>query len=278
MNDKLTIILHLTNRCNLKCSYCWTNFDENREYQEMSAETWKSIKYTLQKYSSQRDIHILIEGGEPTLHKDLKKICYELSSYPLMVISNGINQENILDLPTFVKIRLSYHKGYNYNRFINFILQLKKTHYVEVVCPIDVSILQDCINLMNFCNEHNIIYEPQPIVSNNTRKQIDYNICIEELFHSDIKYYSKYHKDFFNKPLTTIECFTKVSTNQQKKSICMIPHFEIEADGSVIPSCGARFSLMRHITDKDVFAPLYICNDTSCLSKRGVCDLSGWRV
>ena len=58
----------------------------------------------------------------------------------------------------------------------------------------------------------------------------------------------------------------------------MIPHFEIEADGSVIPSCGARFSLMRHITDKDVFAPLYICNDTSCLSKRGVCDLSGWRV
>jgi organic radical activating enzyme len=263
----------------MKCSYCWTDFDEQREYKEMSEETYSLMKEVLKTHSKRKSLDIIISGGEPTLYKNIQKVCEELSEYPLMLITNGIEKDVILSLPTTTKIRLSYHANYDYDEFIEFMNILRKTHYVEVVCPLDPSILQKCLDLMNYCKERDITFEVCPIISNVTHKHLDYQSKIEETFnYNNILYYNPLMPYFFDRPLNAMECYKKSLTQPQRKSICMIPHFEIETDGTVIPSCMVREQLMRSLNDSEVFQQLHFCNHTSCLSERGCGDLVGWRV
>jgi len=94
--------LLLTRRCNLKCSYCnlvkdykdkpadypsMKNFREN----ELTGEQWCDILQRLKAHN--KDIFIILYGGEPFLYKDLDKIlvyCYrERINYTIISNSTG---------------------------------------------------------------------------------------------------------------------------------------------------------------------------------------------
>jgi sulfatase maturation enzyme AslB (radical SAM superfamily) len=59
--------LHLTNKCNLKCSYCY-NKDVRTSFVDLELHEWKNIIEQIIPYAK----HIVLTGGEAFLHKDMQ--------------------------------------------------------------------------------------------------------------------------------------------------------------------------------------------------------------
>lgn len=82
--------ISLTNRCNLKCEYCYASSgDENKILSELSLDTYKLLFEQLDKMNVHR---ISLTGGEPLLRKDFFEILNEAQKYKFAIIinSNGI--------------------------------------------------------------------------------------------------------------------------------------------------------------------------------------------
>lgn len=86
--DPIVGVLKLTRRCNSNCLHCpWTS--GNKE--DLSFSEWQKIIQNLYKKGCRI---LVIEGGEPTLRKDLNQLIrYAKDKYGLFVIvvTNGIN-------------------------------------------------------------------------------------------------------------------------------------------------------------------------------------------
>ena len=97
---KRTILLVVTNRCNLKCTYC---YETNKNSHEMSFETAKSI---IEREISAKDLKLIeFHGGEPLLNFPLiKDICeWFWKTYPeldtkFFLTTNGtqFNESNMV--------------------------------------------------------------------------------------------------------------------------------------------------------------------------------------
>ena len=97
---KRTILLVVTNRCNLKCTYC---YEINKNCHEMSFETAKGI---IEREVSLKDLKLIeFHGGEPLLNFSLiKDICeWFWNTYPeldtkFFLTTNGtqFNESNLL--------------------------------------------------------------------------------------------------------------------------------------------------------------------------------------
>ncbi len=71
-NDYVTIVIELSNQCNLKCRYCY-EYDKNsrgRISEEVIVSTLKYIKNVMQQDTNNRIIGIRFIGGEPLLEKE----------------------------------------------------------------------------------------------------------------------------------------------------------------------------------------------------------------
>ena len=80
------INLHITQKCNYNCKYCFAHFDNHND---LSLEEWKHIIDNL-KASGMVDA-INFAGGEPVLHKDFPAMvdyAYE-QGFKLSIITNG---------------------------------------------------------------------------------------------------------------------------------------------------------------------------------------------
>jgi len=67
----LSIWLHISNRCNLNCPYCYiTNKNRNMMSRKVADLFLKKLEYTIWKHSL-RSVTIRFAGGEPTLNEDL---------------------------------------------------------------------------------------------------------------------------------------------------------------------------------------------------------------
>lgn len=83
----LTAVAKITSRCNLKCEHCpWWRWDIS----DAGTKKWKS---TLSKARKMGVIHLILEGGEPTIRKDLDEIISYAKRLGMlvMVITNGTN-------------------------------------------------------------------------------------------------------------------------------------------------------------------------------------------
>jgi len=115
-----TLQLHITNRCNLNCPYCY-HFDHGK-HGNLKLEDYYDILENFITLCKQWDVkpNIIFAGGEPFANKDFEKICdfYSKSSDFGMyaVLSNGtlITQDRIESLKhhniRFIQISLD---GYN---------------------------------------------------------------------------------------------------------------------------------------------------------------------
>jgi|AGTN01.3.fsa_nt_gi radical SAM additional 4Fe4S-binding domain len=61
--------LHLTHKCNLKCTYCY-NKDVRITFNDLELSDWYKIIDQIIPYAN----HIILTGGEPFLFKDIEKI------------------------------------------------------------------------------------------------------------------------------------------------------------------------------------------------------------
>ncbi len=85
-----TALIEITQRCNLKCSFCFANSEDSKE-EDPSIEKIKFLYETVLKFSGKCNIQL--SGGEPTLRDDLPHIIRlgrELGFGFIQVNTNGI--------------------------------------------------------------------------------------------------------------------------------------------------------------------------------------------
>lgn len=86
------IIILLSMRCNLSCKHCGVRFYNGRwpECRELNYEEWLSIFEEIESTSE-----IVLNGGEPTLHKDFNLIVEFLSKKHLVYVYTNLLSMNL---------------------------------------------------------------------------------------------------------------------------------------------------------------------------------------
>lgn len=94
--NHLKVNLHITERCNFKCRYCFAHFEDKND---MGLSDWKRVIDNLKRSGMVTQINFA--GGEPVLHKDFAEIVdYAYGQgFELSVISNGSLLLDRLNLP-----------------------------------------------------------------------------------------------------------------------------------------------------------------------------------
>jgi len=89
--------LVINSTCNLKCSYCFGNYHK-RPKRELSYADFTTLVKELQKHGTK---YILMQGGEPFLHKDLGRFIKYLYDMDIItaIVTNGNFPEKIKDIP-----------------------------------------------------------------------------------------------------------------------------------------------------------------------------------
>lgn len=79
--------ISLTNRCNLKCEYCYASAgDESYKIDELTLENYKSLFKQLDDMNVHR---ISLSGGEPFARKDFFEILGEAQKYKFAIVINS---------------------------------------------------------------------------------------------------------------------------------------------------------------------------------------------
>lgn len=96
-----TALIEITERCNLKCSFCFASSGENNKAKDLDINTIRSMYESVLKYSG--ICNIQISGGEPTLRDDLPdiiKLGHDMGFNFIQLNTNGIRLAEDMD---FVK-------------------------------------------------------------------------------------------------------------------------------------------------------------------------------
>lgn len=122
----ISIELHLTNNCNLECSWCVDK--KNRESGETIS---KEYIFKTFDYCAENSIGVTLEGGgEPTLHKDFEEIVSYGASLGIHMglFSNGVlNFKHVLRHFKWIRISLDSSNSEEY------IIEKGKDHFVRVL-------------------------------------------------------------------------------------------------------------------------------------------------
>ncbi|MFH1456023.1 MAG: radical SAM protein [archaeon] len=99
-----TVYLEITHNCNFRCKHCYVKAPQKKQ---MTLEQVKYIAKILKKYGFKK---VLLTGGEPLLHKDIKEITELLKKdFKVVLITNGtLIKEVNLDYNQFDGIYISY--------------------------------------------------------------------------------------------------------------------------------------------------------------------------
>lgn len=115
--------IQITNRCNLKCKYCY--MDANKNLLDLSFSRFEEI---IKKFQVLGIRNVMLSGGEPCLHRDIVKMITYLSEHGLKVglVTNGTicSQELLQCLEeNSVTVQVSVdsveQEGYFYSRGVN---------------------------------------------------------------------------------------------------------------------------------------------------------------
>lgn len=96
------LILHVTNRCGLRCKTCFVDFNKCSREKELTLEQIKGIAGRLKKL-----VWLDISGGEPFLRDDLPDICGEFDVTAISIPTNGFDARRISGLAQRVRDKIS---------------------------------------------------------------------------------------------------------------------------------------------------------------------------
>ncbi len=160
-NKKFVIYLEITTICNLKCPFCPSSNQENHRSIAMD-----DMKLVLEKIKDRCELLYFHVLGEPSLHKDFKKILTLVNSLEIdfAITTNGTNLQafdnDILNLKYFKKINISLQSYIQFDdvkkeKFLNELNTfLNKKNNVNESLPINLRLWNDksktdIINLNN---------------------------------------------------------------------------------------------------------------------------------
>ena len=86
--DTMTLVLMLTDACNLRCAHC---FKSNRSLAETPLPAVEKVLSGLKKLFG--NLHVSVSGGEPTLHSRFEEVLalLDAQSQTYHVVTNGLN-------------------------------------------------------------------------------------------------------------------------------------------------------------------------------------------
>ncbi len=229
--------------CNFNCSYC-------AEYMRSpNGKTEKMLKAVdlLRERVGDRSLHVLLGGGEPSIHPDIKKIVEYMGSKKmnLAMISNGSREPELyVDMMEFISsYTFSVHFEQDYHKTIDTILAVKarlnqlaqqgiNDHWLQVNVMMAAGHFDEARQTIDLLNKNNVDYiirrirpllndDRTPILPKAVQDRSVYPATEEyrEHFHSDYGYYSEEELKFL-KSMTF-----KVSNNSQE--------FWEKADGTI---------------------------------------------
>lgn len=169
------VYLHLTNTCNLECSYCYRQSSPR----EKTLKTGKEIIAALEKIRpyTTNDCNITFSGGEPLMHKDFEEIAVALKrlGYKNDLLTNGIlvTEEKAKFIShNFIAAKISLDspyeatntqfRGKNFDRVVRGIHYLHQTG-IKVVVQVTVgqSNIHECKEIEELLpSKINIKYTP----------------------------------------------------------------------------------------------------------------------
>jgi MoaA/NifB/PqqE/SkfB family radical SAM enzyme len=173
----LTTTFFITMRCNLKCTYCRPILPNTKELPtDKVLQLIEKIRFKCPG--------LYISGGEPTLRNDLPIILKrgkELGFNPLWMITNALNIDQRLDCLQYLDYlvvsldslnvekweRMLGVKGVAQKIIDNIIMVSKlQKKYDFTLCInnlINSETIPDFKDILEFCNEYDILLGPQPI-------------------------------------------------------------------------------------------------------------------
>ena len=149
----ITMEIHLTNKCNLKCNYCF--FMKKHNKGTLSTDDVEKI---IREFAKVRVKGITLSGGgEPTVHKDFEDIVRYIYNQRIEVglITNGVIYPDILDCLTWVRFSLdtfdktTYKKIKGVDKFdqtentIKRVITCKKENNLKVTIGIQMVVTED---------------------------------------------------------------------------------------------------------------------------------------
>ena len=98
--DLRVAYLHLTQRCNLNCYYCYNQKNLNNKKPELSTDEWKYVVKQLDMVGIQE---IVLTGGEATLRGDIKDILDGIpKNVKVTLLTNGTMINKIMSIIDYV--------------------------------------------------------------------------------------------------------------------------------------------------------------------------------
>ena len=210
----ILITVMLTNYCNYNCYYCIEDIPNKTIHKNLDIFQFIDFVQRIYKQFPNKELHLELYGGEPTLHSKLLKLIDMLSTIPSMTY---------IDLYTNFSKDIEYYKQIlNYNStLLNVVLDISY-HRTQGVKP--DQFLQKVFQLNDNLKEHlliNIMYEPSFVddclytykqlqiyykknkLKNNIELRYLYSIrdALVEYTAQQINTYLKYD-DFFNRKNT----------------------------------------------------------------------------
>jgi len=142
-DDYRNITLHLTDRCNLECLYCYNKTERmTHQHSELRASDWKPIIDDILANSVSGHIDVTLSGGEPLLYDEIYEVTRFLKERNSTVgmITNGTirpneNIDKLIGLLDSVTVSIDSHiekvndltRGVGtYKKIIKFIKYLEK--------------------------------------------------------------------------------------------------------------------------------------------------------
>lgn len=241
----------LTDLCNYKCKYCFAGYGHDAT-RPTSALKHPAVRYAWKDVLSRLSLkniskfNIDLVGGEPTLHPDINIIINRILELPnineLFLTTNFAKQLNFYtDLPSKNNFRIivSYHSQYANEKTVEKIIDLNKTHNVNVQIMLtdDEAFSSHVERIVHQFDQHNVSYAglylfpTQTYIPKYTQALMD---KYDKLFKTQKKY------RFVTKTgiiyLTESEIMSR-QLNKYKNWSCIARAWEITTIGEIVNIC-----------------------------------------
>ncbi len=261
-----TYYLHLTNRCNLKCTYCY-NQKQRLKKEELPFEKWRVILDKILPHAN----HIILTGGECFLYEEIGKIVQYIKAFRkdifLSCISNGMhNYASLCSSVRFEEIdsimfscdsleREGKRIGFKpdvFHESINFLLSKYPNLSLEISATRTADNENDLSKIRSFCSSIGIYHRFINLIPQGIDDIKDMPMTISCFSHC---YCSQTKSDSYNWPAKNIRCgagFKVLSVSSKGDAYpCQALHY--------------REFLMGNLLEMDVSDLKYIKDQSMCL-------------
>ena len=253
----------IIDKCNQQCSYC-----SSKEFNKNDLKSQELYKIGLYKLKTlTQDFKVDIVGGEPTLHKHLKKAVqelYELKNCTLIDICSNMRSPielyesmNNDKLSITASFHIEYQKG-----FKEKCLALKHMVNVNINLYPEEKHWSDVKNIIEYCKHNDI-----PYGYNFLNKTLSYNPTYTSEFFEYFKEYLVESKYIVHQYTDRVEYLSESDLFRKDISYkgfkCSPMQFEIGINGDIHNDCtGGTFkSFNLNNIVQEIICPLSLCQN-----------------